>query len=142
MPILGLLLGCSLASALGRGAHWIGGCLPIATGGYAVIQAVRTIGREKDLDAPDAVQSLSRLVITGLALWKAAINGGLDSTWPWKETAAVRSGSGRERRPRFALPRVIVLSARSGGLCVGYMLRRRAFCARAWLAPPARRGLG
>lgn len=37
MPILGLLLGRSLASALGHAAHWIGAALLIATGIYAVV---------------------------------------------------------------------------------------------------------
>ena len=41
MPILGLLLGRSLARTLGHAAHWIGAVLLIAVGGYAVIQAVR-----------------------------------------------------------------------------------------------------
>jgi putative Mn2+ efflux pump MntP len=68
MPILGLLLGRSLAGTLGHAAHWIGGALLIATGGYAVIQAFRSPGREKDPDATPAVQSISRLLITGLAL--------------------------------------------------------------------------
>jgi hypothetical protein len=42
MPILGLLLGRSLANTLGHAAHWIGAALLIATGLYAVIQAVRS----------------------------------------------------------------------------------------------------
>jgi manganese efflux pump family protein len=69
MPILGLLLGRSVASTLGHAAHWIGGALLIATGGYAVIQAVRSPSRDKDADASQpAAQSLGRLLITGLAL--------------------------------------------------------------------------
>ena len=36
MPILRVLLGRSLASALGHAAHWIGAALLIATGSYAV----------------------------------------------------------------------------------------------------------
>ena len=69
MPILGLLLGRSLASALGHAAHWIGGALLIATGGYAVIQAGIHPRRVQEAEASDLpVQSLSRLLITGLAL--------------------------------------------------------------------------
>ena len=37
MPILGLLLGRSLASALAHAAGWIGAALLIATGIYAVV---------------------------------------------------------------------------------------------------------
>ena len=42
MPILGLLLGRSLATTLGHAAHWTGAALLVATGGYAVIQALRS----------------------------------------------------------------------------------------------------
>lgn len=47
MPILGLLLGRSLASGLGHAAHWIGAALLIATGLYAVSQAARTAARTR-----------------------------------------------------------------------------------------------
>jgi Putative manganese efflux pump len=43
MPILGLLLGHGLAAPLGRAAHWIGAALLIATGTYALVQAVAAI---------------------------------------------------------------------------------------------------
>ena len=39
--LLGLLLGRSLAYTFGHAAHWIGAGLLIATGCYAVVQAVR-----------------------------------------------------------------------------------------------------
>ena len=39
MPILGLLLGHSLAHVLGGAARWIGAGLLIATGAYAVLQS-------------------------------------------------------------------------------------------------------
>src|SRR5262249_797268 len=69
MPILGLLLGRDLARTLGHAAHWVGGALLIATGGYAIFQAIRSPGREKSSQASEPVaQSLSRLLITGLAL--------------------------------------------------------------------------
>jgi manganese efflux pump family protein len=45
MPILGLLLGRSLATTLGHAAHWIGAALLIATGLYAVIQVLRSTAR-------------------------------------------------------------------------------------------------
>jgi len=38
MPLLGLLLGHSLARTLGDAVHWIGAALVIATGIYAVVQ--------------------------------------------------------------------------------------------------------
>ena len=56
MPILGLLLGHSLAHALGSAAHWIGAALLIATGGYAVLQAIRGQAREEHRPAAGANQ--------------------------------------------------------------------------------------
>ena len=47
MPILGLLLGHSLAHVLGGAARWIGAGLLIATGAYAVLQAIR--GQAQDV---------------------------------------------------------------------------------------------
>jgi putative Mn2+ efflux pump MntP len=69
MPILGLLLGRSLASALGHAAHWIGAALLIATGIYAVVQAIRS-NEIQDGKAPAAPagQRTGRLLITGAAL--------------------------------------------------------------------------
>jgi manganese efflux pump family protein len=69
MPILGLLLGHGLASTLGHAAHWIGAVLLIATGGYAVIQAVRS-GGTQDGRRPAAPpgQRTGRLLVTGAAL--------------------------------------------------------------------------
>ncbi len=89
MPIVGLLLGHSLAGALGHAAHWIGAALLIAVGGYAVIQAVRERGADHDSadhrsaddrgaddrgaddrgqEAAGAGQGTGRLLVTGLAL--------------------------------------------------------------------------
>ena len=69
MPVIGLLAGRSLASTLGHAAHWIGAALLIATGAYAVIQAIRSAGRPNDDDrASPAGQGTWRLVITGAAL--------------------------------------------------------------------------
>lgn len=68
MPILGLLLGHSLARTLGHAAHWIGAALLIGTGLYAVIQAARS--RSADHEDQDAVgrRHTGRLLVTGLAL--------------------------------------------------------------------------
>jgi len=69
MPILGLVLGRSLATTLGHAAHWIGAGLLIATGGYAVIQAVRSPTRHDDqAQATPAGLRTGRLIITGAAL--------------------------------------------------------------------------
>jgi manganese efflux pump family protein len=69
MPILGLLLGHSLAGTLGHAAHWIGAALLIAMGAYALIQAVRSRsdGDTEDQAAPGS-QHTARLLVTGLAL--------------------------------------------------------------------------
>ncbi len=69
MPILGLLLGHSLAATLGHAAHWIGAALLIAMGIYALIQAVRS--RHADDPADQAAvtgQHTGRLLVTGIAL--------------------------------------------------------------------------
>jgi putative Mn2+ efflux pump MntP len=69
MPILGLLAGRGLAGTLGRAAHWVGAALLIATGAYALIQAVRSQRSRPDRDpAAGAGQPTGRLLITGLAL--------------------------------------------------------------------------
>jgi manganese efflux pump family protein len=66
MPILGLVLGRGLASTLGPAARWIGAGLLIATGGYALIQALRGSGGE----APALSEGggTGRLLLTGIAL--------------------------------------------------------------------------
>jgi len=66
MPILGLLLGRSLANTLGHAAHWIGAALLIATGIYAVMQAIR--GQDGEAPATPAGQGTGRLLVTGAAL--------------------------------------------------------------------------
>jgi manganese efflux pump family protein len=69
MPILGLLLGRSLASGLGHATHWIGAALLIATGIYAVIQAVRRPDSHGGkAPAMPAGQRTERLLVTGVAL--------------------------------------------------------------------------
>ena len=69
MPIVGLLLGRSLASSLGHAAHWIGAALLMATGLYAIVQAIRCPHRYRDQDqAAPAGQRTGRLLVTGAAL--------------------------------------------------------------------------
>ncbi len=69
MPILGLLAGRGLAGTLGRAAHWTGAALLIATGAYALIQAVRSQrGRPGRDPAAGTGQPIRRLLVTGLAL--------------------------------------------------------------------------
>jgi manganese efflux pump family protein len=69
MPILGLVLGRSLATTLGHAAHWIGPALLIATGGYAVIQAIRRpASHDGQTQATPPGLRTGRLLITGAAL--------------------------------------------------------------------------
>ena len=69
MPILGLLLGHSLPHPMGSAAHWIGAALLIATGGYAVLQAIRGQAREEHRPAVGANQlRTAQLLVTGIAL--------------------------------------------------------------------------
>ena len=69
MPILGLLLGRSLATTLGHAARWIAAALLIATGLYAVIHALRSTSRpEGQMPAAPAGQRTGRLLVTGAAL--------------------------------------------------------------------------
>ena len=69
MPILGLVLGHSLARTLGHAAHWIGAALLIATGLYALVQSVRSRrGGNDHQDAPVTGQPTGRLLVTGAAL--------------------------------------------------------------------------
>ena len=69
MPILGLLGGRSLATALGHATHWIGAALLIATGLYAVIQALRSpASHDGQAPAAPAGQRTGRLLVTGAAL--------------------------------------------------------------------------
>lgn len=66
MPILGLLLGRSLASVLGHAARWIGATLLIAIGVYAIVQALRS--QSGKIPATPAGQRTGRLLVTGAAL--------------------------------------------------------------------------
>jgi putative Mn2+ efflux pump MntP len=66
MPVIGLLLGRGLASALGGAAHWTGAGLLIATGAYTLVQAIRNTGG--DGEAAPVGLPVGRLLVTGLAL--------------------------------------------------------------------------
>ena len=66
MPLLGLLLGHSLAHTLGHAARWTGAALLIATGLYALIQAFRRDGDDATTDT--AARGLGKLLVSGLAL--------------------------------------------------------------------------
>jgi manganese efflux pump family protein len=69
MPILGLLLGRSVAATLGHDARWIGAALLIGIGGYAVIQAIRRPARRDGREpATSASLRTGPLLITGAAL--------------------------------------------------------------------------
>ena len=69
MPLLGLLLGHSLAHTLGDAAHWIGAALLIATGVYAVAQAIRSqVSKHDKPPAEAARQGTGRLLVAGIAL--------------------------------------------------------------------------
>jgi putative Mn2+ efflux pump MntP len=67
MPIVGLLLGRSLASTLGHAAHWIGAALLVTTGLYAIVQAIRPRRQDQDPAAAGG-QRTGRLLVTGAAL--------------------------------------------------------------------------
>jgi manganese efflux pump family protein len=65
MPIAGLALGRGLAGALGGTARWVSAGLLIATGAWAVFQAVRSNGHS----GPTAGDhGTGRLAVTGFAL--------------------------------------------------------------------------
>jgi putative Mn2+ efflux pump MntP len=83
MPVVGLVLGRSLADELGAASESVAGALLIATGGYALWQALRGPGDrdgkgrggadgdsegDGDEQAPGPELSWDRLLLTGLAL--------------------------------------------------------------------------
>jgi putative Mn2+ efflux pump MntP len=75
MPVVGLLLGRSVAGPLGGGARWIGAALLVATGGYGVIQVLRSHREELRSQAEGdggqravAGQGIGRLLVAGAAL--------------------------------------------------------------------------
>jgi len=71
MPIVGLLVGHSVADAVGRQTRWLAAALLVAVGGYAIWTAVRRRPAGQGGGASGAARtahSLPRLLITGLAL--------------------------------------------------------------------------
>ena len=68
MPVVGLLLGRSLAGTLGGATRWVGAALLIAAGSYAVVQSLRSRGQSDDGNREAAGQRTARLLITGAAL--------------------------------------------------------------------------
>lgn len=69
MPIVGLLLGHSIAHVLGHAAHWVGAALLIITGSYATIQAACSRSKHHGPDAATASgPQTGRLLVTGIAL--------------------------------------------------------------------------
>ena len=81
MPVIGLALGNGLATSLGHGAHWLGGALLIAVGGYTLLSgrdARPAAGDEAGAGgggagagtraAGSTSAALGRLVLTGFAL--------------------------------------------------------------------------
>jgi putative Mn2+ efflux pump MntP len=68
MPVVGLLLGRSLAGTLGGATRWVGAALLIVTGGYAVIESLRSRGQNDDDNQRAGGQRIGRLLLTGAAL--------------------------------------------------------------------------
>jgi putative Mn2+ efflux pump MntP len=65
MPVAGLALGRGLAGALGGAARWVSAGLLVATGAWAVLQAVRS---DTSSGAVSDDYGTGRLIVTGLAL--------------------------------------------------------------------------
>ena len=65
MPVVGLVLGHSLAGTLGGTARWLGGGLLVAAGVYGVVAGLRA---SHENVTPRVGLPLGRLVLTGAAL--------------------------------------------------------------------------
>lgn len=71
MPVAGLALGRGLAAALGGAARWVSAGLLIATGAWALAQAIQAIQADRaglTAGAPAGSPGTGRLIVTGLAL--------------------------------------------------------------------------
>jgi manganese efflux pump family protein len=71
MPLVGLALGHGLASTLGHDAHWLGGAVLIAIGGYTVLSRNAPGPPTMDDDASRSGRAAAgggALVLTGFAL--------------------------------------------------------------------------
>jgi putative Mn2+ efflux pump MntP len=67
MPLIGLVVGNSVAHSLGDSAHIIGGALLIATGVHSISATLRS-DDDDQLDAVLTTTKLTRLVVLGAAL--------------------------------------------------------------------------
>ena len=70
MPVIGLLLGASVAGYLGHAARYIGGAILLLTGAYTIWQGRRTGKLEQQSGTVVAVEGLRthQLLVTALAL--------------------------------------------------------------------------
>ena len=68
MPIVGLLLGHSLASAIGRHANWLAGALLIGVGGYMIGSGLRAGRSRPDRPPPGGIAETFTLSVSALAL--------------------------------------------------------------------------
>jgi putative Mn2+ efflux pump MntP len=68
MPVVGLLLGRSVAGTLGGDTRWVGAGLLIATGVYAMVQSLRSRGQGDDDHQAVEGQRMGRLLVAGAAL--------------------------------------------------------------------------
>jgi putative Mn2+ efflux pump MntP len=71
MPVVGLLIGRSLATEVGAASHWVGGALLVALGLFGLIRPV--IGRVRGgppatAKPAEPARGLGRLLLSGLAL--------------------------------------------------------------------------
>jgi putative Mn2+ efflux pump MntP len=67
MPLIGLVVGNSVAHSLGDSAHLIGGALLIATGAQGLYTTLRSAG-DQELGTVLTTSKLSRLIVLGAAL--------------------------------------------------------------------------
>jgi manganese efflux pump family protein len=113
MPLLGLLLGHGLARTLGHSARWIGAALLIATGLYALIQALR---HDSPGSTGTAGQGLGRLLISalGLSIDNLAVGFALGTYHVALVTAAVIIGAVSVTMALIGLELGSLLGARIG----------------------------
>ncbi len=68
MPIVGLLVGHGVASAIGRHANWLAAVLLVAVGGYTVIGALRPGPERRAERAGGGLAETMKLSVSALAL--------------------------------------------------------------------------
>jgi len=99
MPILGLVIGRSLASSIGRETKWFAAALLIAVGVYGVVQAVRAGALANIRRRPgEPSESRQHLVRQGPA-WQAAAPAQAGQPAEAHRSALVSAGPGRGDRP-------------------------------------------